>query len=71
VGCAAVLFLHSVPAGGSDLVLEVACVLAGVVMGGLGGLATRLRPGADGRPLGRAGVLAATRAAPSMWRGPW
>jgi len=40
-------------------------------MGGLGGLATRLRPGADGRPLGRAGVLAATRAAPSMWRGPW
>ena len=31
-------------------------------MGAIGGLATRLRPGADGRPLGRAGVLAA-----SMW----
>ena len=64
VGCAAVLFLHSVPAGGSDLVLEAVCVLAGTVMGGLGGLATRLRLGADGRPLGRAGVLAA-----SMWVG--
>ncbi len=64
VGCAAVLFLHSVPAGGSDLVLEAACVLAGAVMGGLGGLATRLRLGAEGRPLGRAGVVAA-----SMWVG--
>jgi hypothetical protein len=64
VGCAAVLFLHSVPAGGSDLVLEAACVLAGAVMGAIGGLATRLRLGADGRPLGRAGVLAA-----GMWVG--
>jgi hypothetical protein len=64
VGCAAVLFLHSVPAGGSDLVLEATCVLAGAVMGGLGGLATRLRLGADGRPLGRAGAVAA-----SMWVG--
>ena len=64
VGCAAVMFLHSVPAGGSDLVLEAACVAAGAVMGALGGLTTRLRLGADGRPLGRAGVLAA-----SMWVG--
>ena len=31
-------------------------------MGAIGGLATRLRPGPGGRPLGRAGVLAA-----SMW----
>ena len=64
VGCAAVMFLHSVPAGGSDLVLEAACVAAGAAMGAIGGLATRLRLGADGRPLGRAGVLAA-----SMWIG--
>ena len=64
VGCAAVLFLHSVPAGGSDLVLEAACVAAGAVMGAIGGLATRLRLGADGRPLGRAGVVAA-----GMWVG--
>ena len=64
VGAAAVMFLHSVPAGGSDLALEAAGVLAGAVMGAIGGLATRLRLGADGRPLGRAGVLAA-----SMWIG--
>jgi hypothetical protein len=64
VGCAAVLFLHSVPAGGNDLVLAAACVLTGAVMGTIGGLATRLRLSNDGRPLGRAGVLAA-----SMWIG--
>ncbi len=64
VGCAAVLFLHSVPGGGNDIVLELSCVLAGAVMGAIGGLATRLRLGADGRPLGRAGWLAA-----SMWVG--
>ena len=33
-------------------------------MGAIGGLTTRLRLGADGRPLGRAGALAA-----SMWIG--
>jgi hypothetical protein len=64
VGAAAVMFLHSVPAGGSDLALEAACVAAGAAMGAIGGTATRLRLAADGRPLGRAGVLAA-----SMWIG--
>ena len=48
--------------GGSDIVLDLACVLAGAVMGAIGGLATRLRLGPGGRPLGRAGVEAA-----SMW----
>ena len=33
LGCAAVLFLHSVPGGGNDIALELACVLAGVVHG--------------------------------------
>ena len=33
VGCAAVLFLHSVP-GGNNLALELACVLARAVMAG-------------------------------------
>src|SRR5204863_177390 len=61
VGCDAVMFLHSVPVGGSDLALEAACVTAGAVMGGLGGLATKLRLGADGRPLGRAGGVAEAR----------
>src|SRR5207244_13485476 len=60
VGCAAVLFLHSVPTGGSDIALELACVLAGAVMGAVGGLATRLHLGADDRPLGRASWLAAS-----------
>ena len=64
LGAAAVMFLHSVPAGGSDLALEAACVAAGAAMGAIGGLATRLRLGPDGRPLGRAGVMAA-----SMWVG--
>ena len=64
VGAAAVLFLHSVPLGGNDIVLELACILVGATMGAIGGLATYLRRGADGRPLGRAGWLAA-----SMWVG--
>jgi len=59
---AAVMFLHSVPAGGSDITLDLLCTSAGAAMGAIGGLATRLRPGAGGRPLGRAGVLAA-----GMW----
>jgi hypothetical protein len=64
VAAAAVMFLHSVPAGGSDIALDLLCVSAGAAMGAIGGLATRLRPGADGRPLGRAGILAA-----GMWVG--
>ena len=62
VGAAAVLFLRSVPVGGSERMLEAACVAVGAVMGAIGGLATRLGLGADGLPLGRAGTLAA-----SMW----
>jgi len=64
VAATAVMFLHAIPVGGSDPVLEAAGVAAGAVMGAIGGLATRLRLGADGRPLGRAGILAA-----SMWIG--
>ena len=62
VAAAAVMFLHAVPSGGSDITLDLLCALAGAAMGAIGGLATRLRPGPGGRPLGRAGVLAA-----SMW----
>ena len=62
VGVAAFFFLHSVPLGGNDIALELACVLTGALMGAIGGFATYLRRGADGRPLGRAGVLAA-----GMW----
>ena len=56
VGAAAVMFLHSVPGGGNDIALELLGVSAGAAMGAVGGLATRLRRGADGRPLGRAGA---------------
>ena len=59
VGAAAMMFLHSVPGGGSDIALELIGVCAGVVMGALAGLATRLRRGGDGQVLGRAGWLAA------------
>ena len=62
VGAAAVMFLHSVPGGGSDIALDLLCLSAGAAMGAIGGLATQLRLGADGRPLGRAGTLAA-----GMW----
>ena len=62
VAAAAVMFLHSVPVGGSDIALELLGVMAGAAMGAIGGLATRLRRGTDGRPLGRAGALAA-----GMW----
>jgi hypothetical protein len=59
VAAAAVLFLHSVPTSGNDLALELICVAVGAAMGAVGGWATRLRRGPDGRPLGRAGWLAA------------
>ncbi len=62
VAAAAVMFLHAVPGTGSDIALDLLGVSACVAMGAVGGLATRLRPGADGRPLGRAGALAA-----GMW----
>ena len=62
VGAAAALFLHSVPVSGNDVVLELACVAAGATMGAVAGLTTKVRPGSDGRALGRAGWLAA-----SLW----
>jgi hypothetical protein len=62
VGAAAVMFLHTIPTAGNDLMLELGCVLAGAAMGAVAGLATRLRRGPGGQPLGRAGWLAA-----SLW----
>jgi peptidoglycan/LPS O-acetylase OafA/YrhL len=59
VAAAAVMFLHSVPGGGSDIALDLLCGSVGAAMGAVGGLATRLRRGADGRSLGRAGAVAA------------
>lgn len=59
VAAAAVFFLRSVPAGGNDLVLELACVAAGAAMGCLSGLFTRLRRDRGGQVLGRAGWVSA------------
>lgn len=59
VGAAALMFLHSVPDGGNDIVLELTCVSAGAIMGGLAGLTTHLRRDAGGQVMGRAGWLAA------------
>jgi hypothetical protein len=62
VGAAALFFLRSVPTGGNDLLLELACVTAGAVMGCLSGVFTHLRRGRDGRVLGHAGWVSG-----SLW----
>ena len=62
VGAAAVFFLRSVPSGGNDLLLELACVTAGAVMGFLSGRFTHLRRDRDGQVLGHAGWVSA-----SLW----
>jgi hypothetical protein len=46
VAAAAVMFLHAVPCGGSDITLDLLCVSAGAAMGAIGGLAN---PAAAGR----------------------
>jgi hypothetical protein len=51
-----------VPGRGDDIALELICVTAGAVMGGLAGLSAHLRLAQDGRAPGRAGWLAA-----SLW----
>ena len=62
VGAAAVFFLHSVPTGGHDVLLELACVTVGAIMGCLSGRFTHLRRDRDGQVLGHAGWVSA-----SLW----
>lgn len=52
-------YLHGIPTSGNDLVLVAACTLAGVTLGTLCGVFTKLRQGADGHPYAQAGVVAA------------
>src|SRR5262249_27054111 len=59
VGAAAVFFLRSVPAGGNDVLVELACVAAGGGVGWLGGLFSHLRRGWDGLVWGHAGWVSA------------
>ena len=62
VGAAAVMFLHAVPRGGSDIALDLACAAGRRGHGRDRRPGHPAAPGFRGRPLGRAGILAA-----GMW----
>jgi hypothetical protein len=59
VGAAAAYYLHSVPVAGSDIALDLTLAAAGAILGVACALTTRMRRGADGVALARAGVAAA------------
>ena len=59
VGAAAAYFLRSLPAAGNDIALDLTLAAAGAILGIACALTTRLRRGADGVALARAGVVAA------------
>jgi hypothetical protein len=59
VAGAGVYYLRSVPTAGNDLLLDLALAAAGALLGGLCALTTRMRRGADGVPVVRAGLVAA------------
>jgi hypothetical protein len=52
-------YLHGIPTAGNDLPLIVLGAGAGITLGAVAGLLTRVTAGADGHPFARAGVLAA------------
>jgi len=58
VAVVAANYLHTIPTGGNDLLLEVGLGAVGALMGVLGALATHVRLD-DGRALARAGYVAA------------
>ncbi len=59
VAYVAVKYLKTVPTSGNDLYIVVGCALIGATLGGLAGHFTRVRPGADGIPIAKAGLVAA------------
>jgi hypothetical protein len=59
VGCAAVTYLRSFPTIGNDLGLIGSGLAAGLVLGTLCGVFTRVFPGPDGVAIGKATALAA------------
>ena len=59
VAGAAAYYLRSVPTAGNDLVLDITLGAIGAVLGALCAFATRVRRGADGVALAKAGVVAA------------
>ncbi len=52
-------YLHGIPTAGNDLVLVIAGATAGLVLGALTGLTTKVRLGADGFPFAKARATAA------------
>jgi hypothetical protein len=58
VGVAADRYLRAIPAGGNNLALVAVCSGIGLCLGVIGALVTSVRPGPDGRPVARAGLLA-------------
>jgi hypothetical protein len=59
VGAVGAYYLKSVPTQGHDVQLDALCVAAGVALGIGCGVATRIRRGADGVAVARAGLVAA------------
>ncbi len=59
VAGAAAYYLRSVPTAGNDLALDITLAAVGAVLGALCAFATRIRRGADGVALARAGWVAA------------
>jgi hypothetical protein len=59
VAGAAAYYLHSVPAGGNDIVLDVTLAAADAALGTLCALTLRMRRDGDGVALARAGWLSA------------
>jgi hypothetical protein len=59
VAYAAYKYLHTVPTQGNDLMLVFLCIGAGLALGVLTGIFTRVYPDHDGVPFARATVIAA------------
>jgi hypothetical protein len=59
VGAAAAYYLRSVPTAGNDMALDLTLAAAGAILGVACALTTRMRRGADGVALARAGMVAA------------
>jgi hypothetical protein len=58
-GVVASQYLHGIPTAGNDLVLVIALAAVGLAFGAVSGMTTRVRMGADGYPLVKAGWVAA------------
>ena len=59
VAYVAVTYLKTIPTSGNDLFLVVGCAAIGATLGGLAATFTKVRPGVDGIPIAKAGLVAA------------